>query len=64
MEAPYSCGERQGLTIRAMVLGRKFKSRLHLKLDGKDGLLVGRKNNENNKVTTKNIFLNVMLTLK
>ena len=30
-EAPWSSGERQGLTIRAMVLGRGFESWLHLK---------------------------------
>jgi len=61
-EAPWSSGERQGLTIRATVLGRGLESQLHLKTRLKrDGPLDGRKNNKNNKdsqmgqVTLKNI---------
>ena len=51
--------ERRGLTIRAMVLGRGFESRLLLKISWKDG----QKNNEHYKdnqmrqVTSKNMFL-------
>jgi hypothetical protein len=30
-EAPWSSGERQGLTLRAMVLGCEFDSQVHLK---------------------------------
>ena len=38
-ESPWSGGERRGLTIQAMVLGRGFKSRRHLKTRWKDGPL-------------------------
>ena len=60
-EAPWSSGERHGLTIQAMVLGRGFESRLHLKTRWKDGPLDGRKIMKDNKdsqmgqVTPKNI---------
>ena len=45
-EAPWSSGEHRGLTIQAMVLGRGFETRLHLKTRWKDGSLGARKNNE------------------
>ena len=41
-EASWSSGQRRGLTIQAMVLGRGFESRLHLKTRWKDGPLDGR----------------------
>ncbi len=46
-----------------MIFGRGFKSQHHLKLDGSDGLLDGRKAYKNNKdsqieqVTPKKYFL-------
>ena len=48
-EAPWSSGERSGLTIQAMVLGRGFKSQLHLKTRWNDGPLDGRKITKDNK---------------
>ena len=47
-EAPWSSGERQGLTIRAMVLGRGFESWLHLKTRWR-WTTRWQKNTENNK---------------
>ena len=41
-EALWFFGICHGRTIRAMVLGRGFDSRYHLKIDGKDGPLEGK----------------------
>jgi len=48
-EAPWSSGERWGLTIWATVLGRGFKSQRHLKTIWKRWTTWWQKNNENNK---------------
>ena len=50
-EAPWSSGERRGLTIQvqAMFLGRGFESRLHLKTRWNDGPLDSRKIMKDNK---------------
>jgi len=45
-EPPWSSGEYRGLTILVMVIGRGFKSQLHLKTRWKDGSLDGGKSNE------------------
>ena len=45
---PPASGERRGLSIRAMVLGRGFESRLQLKTRWKDGPLDDRKSNIEN----------------
>ncbi len=50
MEAPWSSGERQGLTVWAMVLGRGFNSRVHLKTRWATWW---QKKNENNKDSQK-----------
>ena len=47
-EAPWSSGERRGLTIRAMVLGRGFESRHHLKTRWIDHLM-GENTTKKNK---------------
>ncbi len=56
-EAPWSSGKRLGLTIRAMVLGRGFKSRLHLKTRWKERLLDGRKSSVKIKAAKPKIYL-------
>ncbi len=49
----WSSGERRGLTIRAMFLGRGFKSRLHLRTRCKNMGHLIKKNNKNNKESQK-----------
>ena len=69
-EAPWSSGERCGLTIQAMVLGRGFESRLHLKTRWKNGPLDGRKIMKEDKCSQmgqvtpkKNILKNIYILL-
>jgi hypothetical protein len=52
-EAPWSSGERQGLTVWAMVLGRGFNSQVRLKTRWIRWTTWWQKKNENNKDSQK-----------
>ena len=45
-EVPWSSVERCGLTIQAMVLGRKLEPRLHKKTRWKDGRKIAKDNKD------------------
>ena len=60
-EAPWSSGEHRGLTIPAILLGRGFESRHHLKTKWKDHSLgenITKKERQLNGASQKNIFKN------
>ncbi len=52
-EAPWSSGERRGLTVWAMVLGCEFNSRVHLKTRWIKWTTWWQKKNKNNKDSQK-----------
>jgi hypothetical protein len=52
-KAPWSSGERQGLTHRAMVLACEFDSRVHQKTRWIRWTTCWQKNNDNNKDSQK-----------